>query len=75
MPTYRLRVSWREKHGIVRRPMRDVPIEAASLREAIGAVLGSGGILTDGTNFAWLTDEGGNLVWTLRMDDENAETT
>lgn len=75
LPIYRLRVSWREKHGIVRRPVRDVPVEAAGLREAVGAVLGSGSILSDNTNFAWLTDESENLVWTLRMDDQNAETT
>lgn len=75
LPTYRLRVAWREKHGVVRAPVRDEPIAAASLREAIGAVLGNGIVLTEGTNLAWLSDEAGNLVWTLRMDEHNAETT
>ena len=75
LPTYRLRVAWREKHGVVRPPLFDEPINAASLREAIGAVLGSGTFLADGANLAWLSDEAGNLLWTLRMDEQSAETT
>lgn len=76
MPTYRLRVAWREKHGVVRPAVRDEPVKAATLREAIGAILGDGSsVLAEGINFAWLTDEEDNLVWTLRMDDQNAEST
>ena len=76
MPHYRLRVAWRENRGVVRAPARDEIVEAGSLREAIGAVLGDAdSLLTEGTNFAWLTDGEGNLVWTLRMDDFNADST
>lgn len=76
MPTYRFRVAWREKHGIVRRPVHDEIVEASGLREAIAAALSHGdSLLTEGTNLAYLTDDDGFLVWTLRMDEFNAEST
>ena len=76
LPAYRLRVAWRDKHGIVRRPARDETVSASTLREAVAAVLGDAdGLLIEGTNFAWLSDEEENLLWTLHMDDFNAEST
>lgn len=75
MPSYRFRVAWREKNGVVRKPVHDEAVTATSLREAIGEVLGNDAFLAEGTNFAWLSDEAENLVWTLRMDDHNAEST
>ncbi|GEP00275.1 hypothetical protein [Methylobacterium haplocladii] len=76
MHTYRLRVAFRDKRGIVRPPARDETIEVANLREAIGALLSNADtLLIEGTNLAWLTDKEGNLLWTLRMDEQNAETT
>lgn len=76
LQTYRLRVAFREKRGVVRAPARDETIQAANLREAISAVLGEAdSLLIAGTNLAWLTDREDNLMWTLRMDEHNAEST
>ncbi|TXN19284.1 MULTISPECIES: hypothetical protein [Methylobacterium] len=75
MHLYRLRVAFRDKRGIVRPPALDETLKAASLREAIGAILGDADrLLLAGTNLAWLTDTDGNMLWTLRMDEQNAET-
>ncbi|MET0257898.1 MAG: hypothetical protein ABW179_04890 [Methylobacterium sp.] len=76
MQSYRLRVAFRDRRGIVRPPARDETLQVASLREAIGALLSDAdSLLVAGTNLAWLTDKNDNLLWTLRMDEERAETT
>lgn len=76
MHTYRLRVAFRDQRGLVRPPARDESIRAASLREAIGSLLSDAdSVLVEGTNLAWLTDQNDNMLWTLRMDEQNAETT
>lgn len=75
LPTYRFCVAWREKHGIVRPPARDEMIDASGLREAIAVALSHGdSLVSEGTNLAYLTDEEGLLVWSLRMDEFNAES-
>jgi hypothetical protein len=74
--TFRLRVAFREKRGLVRPPARDETIQAVNLREALGAILcDADSLLIAGTNLAWLTDKNDTLLWTLRMDEQNAETT
>lgn len=76
MQTYRLRVAFRDQRGVVRMPARDETLKAANLREALGAILcDADSLLIAGTNLAWLTDREDNLLWTLRMDEQNAETT
>jgi hypothetical protein len=74
MPAYRLRVAARDRHGAVGRSRCDLPVEAATLRQAVAVVLGRADELFAGeeANLAWLVDEAGDLVWSLRMDE--AET-
>ncbi|MEA1832212.1 hypothetical protein U8607_08965 [Methylobacterium durans] len=73
MPTYRLRVAWRERNGIVRSPVSDEGIDAPSLREAIAVALTrSQQILAADTNLAWIVDPDGHVAWTLRMDEGSA---
>ncbi|WP_018260506.1 hypothetical protein [Methylobacterium sp. WSM2598] len=75
MPTFRLRVAARGRHGTVGRALRDVSIEAASVREASACALGRADeFFCDEANLAWLTDDAGNLVWTLPIEEaERAE--
>ncbi|MBB3902446.1 cell division GTPase FtsZ [Methylobacterium brachythecii] len=76
MQTFRLRVAFRDQRGVVRPPVRDEIVRAANLREAISALLSNAdSLIVDGTNLAWLTDNDQNMVWSLRMDEHNAETT
>lgn len=76
MHSYRLRVAFRDQRGVVRTPARDEILKAANLREVLGAILcDADSLLIAGTNLAWLTDREENLLWTLRMDEQNAETT
>ncbi|GEP08782.1 hypothetical protein [Methylobacterium gnaphalii] len=76
MQTYRLRVAFRDQRGFVRPPVRDEIIQAAHLREAISALLSDAdSLLIEGTNLAWLTDKDEQMVWSLRMDEHNADTT
>ena len=73
MPTYHLRVAWRENSGAVRPPICDDPIEAPTLRDAIAVALTrSQALLSAGTNLAWLVDPDGHIAWTLRMDEDSA---
>ncbi|MCE4223734.1 hypothetical protein HCU64_08235 [Methylobacterium sp. C25] len=76
MQTYRLRVAFRDQRGVVRPPVRDETVQAANLREAISSLLSNAdSLIVDGTNLAWLTDKDDHMVWSLRMDEHNADTT
>jgi hypothetical protein len=70
MPQFRLRVAARDRHGMVARPLCNVPIEAATVRQASAIALGRADeLFSDEVNLAWLVDEAGNLVWTLRIEE------
>lgn len=66
MPTYRLRAAARGRYGTVGRALRDLPIEAANIRQATARALGRADeLLCKEANLVWLVDEAGDLVWTL----------
>lgn len=70
MPSYRLRVAPRGRHGTVGRVLRDVQIEAPSVRQASARALGRADeLFSDEATFAWLTDESGDLVWALPIEE------
>lgn len=47
-------------------------IIAPSAYDAVAVALADGDFLvTEDTNLAWLTDEQGAMVWSLRLDDED----
>lgn len=70
MAQFRLRVAARDRHGMVARPLRTVPIEAATVRQASAIALGRADeLFSDEANLAWLVDEAGDLVWTLRIEE------
>ena len=73
MIRYKLHRGWREPNGLVTQHATSArSIKAASASEAIGAALADGDFLvTEDTNLAWLTNEDGAMVWSLRMDDEH----
>lgn len=73
MSQFRLHRGWREPDGLVTDHVTlGRTIEAATAYEAMAAALAEGDFLvTDDTNLAWLTDEHGALVWSLRLDDED----
>ncbi|GJD47417.1 hypothetical protein OPKNFCMD_0124 [Methylobacterium crusticola] len=73
MPIYRLRAATRDRHGMVGVPVHDRPIEAATVRRAAAIALGKADeVFSDETNIAWLVAEDGALVWTLRLEAEDA---
>ncbi|MFE1598472.1 hypothetical protein [Methylobacterium sp. ID0610] len=75
MPTYRLQVATRDRHGTVGRALQDVRIEAAGVRQASARALGRADeLFSDDATLVWLTDEAGELVWTLPIEEaERAE--
>lgn len=74
MKTFRLHRGWREPNGLVTdHATLERVIKATSASEAMGAALAEGDfVLENDTNLVWLTDDQGALVWSLRLDDENA---
>jgi len=73
MSTFRLHRGWREPDGLVTaHSTLGRIIEAASASDAVSTALAEGDFLiSDGANLAWLIDDQGALVWSLRLDDEN----
>lgn len=71
MSAFRLHRGWCEPNGLVTdRVTLGRVIAAASAEDAMAAALAEGAFLcAEDANLAWLTDEGGALVWSLRMDD------
>ncbi|CAO4154425.1 hypothetical protein [Methylorubrum extorquens] len=77
MGTYRLHRGWREPNGLVKdHATSGQTITAPSAYDAMAVALSDGDFLvTDDTNLAWLTDEQGAMVWSLRLDNEYAVPT
>ncbi|GJD66206.1 hypothetical protein [Methylobacterium frigidaeris] len=73
MRTFHLHRGWREPDGLITaHTTSGRTIRAASASDAVSAALSEGEfLLTDDANLAWLTNEDGALVWSLRLDDEN----
>lgn len=73
MGEYRLHRGWREANGLVTdHATSGRTITALSAYAAVAVALAAGDFLvTEGTNLAWLTDDYGALVWSLRLDDED----
>ncbi|CAO4164917.1 hypothetical protein [Methylorubrum extorquens] len=73
MGTYRLHRGWREPNGLVTdHATSGQTIAAPTAYDAVAAALADGDFLvTEDTNLAWLTDDHGALVWSLRLDDED----
>ncbi|UYW26618.1 hypothetical protein OKC48_25770 [Methylorubrum extorquens] len=73
MGTYRLHRGWREPNGLVTdHATSGQTITAPSAYAAVAVALADGDfLLTEDTNLAWLTNEHGALVWSLRLDDED----
>ena len=74
MGTYRLHRGWREPNGLITNHAASAhTITAATAYDAVAAALADGKFLLDGNvNLAWLTDELGTMVWSLRLDDDEA---
>lgn len=70
---YRLHRGWREPNGLVTdHATSGQAIEAATAYEAVAAALADGNFLVaEDSNLAWLTNEQGVMVWSLRLDDED----
>ncbi|GEP07254.1 hypothetical protein [Methylobacterium oxalidis] len=73
MSTFQLHRGWREPDGLVTNQVTsEQAIGAATASDAVSAALGAGDFLVvDKANLAWLTNEQGSLIWSLRLDDDN----
>jgi hypothetical protein len=71
--TYRLHRGWREPNGLVTdHATSGRTITAPTAHAAVAVALADGDFLiNEETNLAWLTDEQGAMVWSLRLDDED----
>lgn len=74
MGVYRLHRGWREPNGIITDHVTlERAIKATTSADAMASALAEGSFLIgDGANLAWLTDEQGVMVWSLRLDDDDA---
>src|SRR3954463_3590475 len=72
MSTFHLHRGWREPDGLITaHGTLGRVIEAASASDAVSTALAEGDFLiADGANLAWLIDDQGALVWSLRLGDE-----
>ncbi|TFZ57368.1 hypothetical protein E4V01_15645 [Methylorubrum sp. Q1] len=73
MRTYRLHRGWREPNGLITDHVTlGRTITAVTASAAMAVALAEGDFLVDDeTNLAWLTDDQGAMVWSLRLDDED----
>ncbi|KMO41702.1 hypothetical protein VQ03_12030 [Methylobacterium tarhaniae] len=70
MPAYRLRGAVRATDGTIGPPLIDETITAEGRQEAVRRANAREATPADEqVNALWLVDEGGNLVWSLRLAD------
>ncbi len=68
MPAYRLRGAVRARDGAIGAPLIDEIITAADRQEAVRLANARETTPEDEeVNALWLVDEGGNLLWSLRL--------
>ncbi len=70
MPAYRLRGAVRAMDGAIGAPLIDETVSAANRQEAIRLANARKTTPDDEqVNALWLVDEGGSLIWPLRLAD------